>query len=183
MCEIKDEQLVNDYKATGETCHFDQLVHRHISKVRAMIYHMVLNDADADELTQEVFLKAYNGISKFRGRSAFSSWLYRITMNTVNSFLRKKIRSPLFYCADLPEMSDRSPTPSERFKDDEFNLQVEKVLASLSPVLRSAITLTAIHGMKVKDAAKADGCLVSTMYWRVHKAREFLKQRLDIKYE
>ena len=78
MVEIRDEQLVGDFLKTGEMRHFNELVGRHIRRVRAMIYPMVLNDADADELTQDVFLRVTDNISRFEGRAQFSTWLYRI---------------------------------------------------------------------------------------------------------
>jgi len=75
MDSVTDEHLLGKYAESGELRYFDLLVRRHIGKVRAMIYPMVLNDADADELTQEVFLRVVGSIQGFKGQSAFSTWL------------------------------------------------------------------------------------------------------------
>ena len=179
MDEIRDEQLVDYFRESGEIRHFNELVIRHIGKVRAMIYPMVLNNADADELTQEVFLRVVKGISEFRGKSRFSSWLYRITINTVYSFLRKRSNRPAEHYAEPPEQPNDSSDPADTLMSGETDAGITNALASLSPILRSAITLTALHGMSVREAARAEDCLTATMYWRVHEARRILKKKLD----
>ena len=88
MGVISDEELVDDFQQTGEMRNLDELVHRHIGKVKAMIYPMVLNQADADEITQDVFIRMANGVTGFQNKAMFSTWLYRIAMNTTHSFLR-----------------------------------------------------------------------------------------------
>jgi hypothetical protein len=71
MIILADEQLVKQYVESGEMRHFDELVNRYVRKVRAMIYPIVLHDADADGLTQEVFLRVSNGLSRFRGEGSY----------------------------------------------------------------------------------------------------------------
>ncbi len=180
MGEMSDDNLIALFAETGELRHFDMLVRRHIGKTRAMIYPMVLNDADADELTQDVFLRAMKGISRFRRKASFSTWLYRIAMNTTHTFLSRRARNPVEHREEPPDMPDgASMSPVATIMADEADRQVTAALAALSPSLRSAITLTAIHGMSVTEAATADGCLAATMYWRVHQARKILKNKLE----
>jgi RNA polymerase sigma-70 factor (ECF subfamily) len=143
-----------------------------------MIYPMVLNDADADELTQEVFMKVIRNISRFKGNAKFSTWLYKITMNTVRSFFRSKGRNPVEHHEEPPEVHDYSNDPVEYATACEMSVRVEKALAGLSPILRSAIVLTSLNGLSVREAAKAEGCIAATMYWRVHEARRILKSDL-----
>lgn len=178
MEEVTDQQLLEKFADTGAMCHFNELVGRHMGKVRAMIYAMVLNNADADDLTQEVFLKAVNGISGFRAKSQFATWVYRIAMNTTHSFLRRKRRNPVDQCEQLPDHADGRPDPERALIALELDREISRVLASLSPGLRSAIVLTAIQGMSVGEAAHAAGCLTATMYWRVHQARKILGEKL-----
>ena len=180
MAEIKDEQLVESFTESGEIRHFDELVSRHIGKVRAMIYPIVLNDADADDLTQEVFLRVVNNISRFRNRARFSTWLHRIALNTTYSFLKKRKRSPMDQREDLAEHPCNTTAPDRSLIAEETDSQVTEALASLSPSLRAAITLTAIHGMSTKEAAQTSDCLRATMYWRVHEARRILKTKLNL---
>ena len=179
MCVASDENLLDRFKETGEISHFDELVGRHIGRVRSMIYPMVLNDADADELTQEVFFRVVNAIDKFRGKARFSTWLYKITLNTTNSFLRKNSRYSFVSDTEIPELLDSENEPKDVLVRKEKGIEVGRAMSALSPKLRSAITLTGINGMSVKEAAKASGCLMSTMYWRVHEARRILKNTLS----
>lgn len=179
MDNIVDEQLVDRYAESGELRYFDALTRRHLGKVRAMIYPMVLNDADADELTQEVFLQVVGNIHGFKGRSAFSTWLYRIAMNTTHNFLKRRTRNPVEHRETPPDSpGGKSWSPTETIMGKESDARVTKALESLSPPLRAAIVLTAIQGLSLKDAAKAEHCLMATMYWRVHQARKLLRNRL-----
>ena len=178
MDEISNEQLVDSFRQTGEMRHLDELIHRHMPKVRAMIYAMVPNHADADEITQEVFIRMANGITGFQKRAIFSTWLYRIAMNTTHSFLRCRSRDPAAVNADPPDQPDRAAGPDRALMANETGAEIERALADLSPSLRSAITLTAIQGLGVKEAARIEGCLAATMYWRVHEARKQLQKRL-----
>jgi RNA polymerase sigma-70 factor (ECF subfamily) len=180
MNGVGDEQLVDLFVNSGEMRHFNELVCRHISKVRSMIYPIVLNNADADDLTQEVFVRVARSISGFRKRAGFSTWLHRIAMNTTYSFLRKKSRNPVDNNIEAAEQADNSSDPSGAMMTKETDSQISRALACLSASLRSAITLTAIHGMNVKEAAAAEGCLAATMYWRVHEARKRLRGKLVV---
>ena len=179
MDSVTDEHLLGKYAESGELRYFDLLVRRHIGKVRAMIYPMVLNDADADELTQEVFLRVVGSIQGFKGQSAFSTWLYRIAMNTTHNFLKRRTRNPVEHRENPPDSpGGKSWSPTETIMGMESDARVTKALESLSPPLRAAIVLTAIQGMSLKEAAKAEQCLMATLYWRVHQARKLLREQL-----
>ena len=174
-----DEELAADYRASGDVRCVDTLVRRHIASVRAMIYPMVLNDADADDLTQQVFLRAAGGLGRFRGQALFSTWLYRIAVNTTRSFLSRNHRQPVTSPDDLAEIAYAAAAgPREAAMATEDGVEIAAALASLSPSLRTALTLTAIQGMSVRDAAALDGCLAATMYWRVHEARRLMRKKL-----
>ena len=88
-----DEELVASYLAGLGDTHLSELVDRHLGRVRSTVYAMVLDPAAADDLTQEVFCRAIGGLGSFGGRARFSTWLYRITMNTVRGFLARRRRS------------------------------------------------------------------------------------------
>jgi RNA polymerase sigma-70 factor (ECF subfamily) len=184
MENVVDEQLVRQYVQSGELRHFDTLVRRHIAKVRAMIYPMVLNDADADELTQEVFCRVIGGIHGFDHRAAFATWLHRITMNTTCTFLKRRSRNPVEHRDRPPDPpAARHSHPDERLMSQEDDAQLTAALADLSPSLRAAIVLTTIQGMTVREVAQAEGCLAATLYWRLHQARKQLRVSLSPKGE
>jgi RNA polymerase sigma-70 factor, ECF subfamily len=174
-----DEELIAEYRQSGDTGCLDELVVRHTGKVRAMIYTMVLNEADADDLTQEVFLRAVRHIGSFRREARFSTWLYRIAVNTTRSHLKRR-RSPLDgFNGDQPESAGPlALEPDNAIMNGELDGEISRALAGLPPDLRAAITLTVIQGMDVREAASVAGCLRATMYWRVHEARKRLKRRL-----
>ncbi len=176
-----DEDLVAAWRDSGEPEILDELICRHVGEVRAMIYPMVLNDADADDLTQEVFVRALRGIAGFRGHAQFSTWLYRIAMNTARSFLAQRGRVQPSSPELLAQQADqRTTAPDESAIAGELDSQIEAAINTLSPGLRSAIVLTTLQGFGVREAAQIESCTTATMYWRIHKARTILKRRLAV---
>jgi RNA polymerase sigma-70 factor (ECF subfamily) len=174
-----DEQLVAAYRDSGQAEALEELVGRYVGRIRGFAYQMVLDPAAADDLTQEVFLRVLRGLSTFTGRSKFSTWLYRLAMNTARSFLAKRNRSPLSFHSDLPETTQtRYPQPERAAAESELETTVEAALGDLSPKLRGAIVLTSLQNLEAKEAARIEGCTTATMYWRIHEARRQLKKRL-----
>jgi RNA polymerase sigma-70 factor (ECF subfamily) len=173
-----DEELVAAFRNEGEARVLDLLIRRHVGKVQAMIHQMVLNATDADDLTQEVFIRAIRGLASFGGRARFSTWLHTIAVNTARTFLRRQSRG-LAAAQSLADRPDpQCPTPEERASARELDDGITAALASLSPTLRSAIVLTILQGFEPREAARIEGCAVATLYWRVHKARKLLKAQL-----
>lgn len=178
MDEQSDEALVDAYRESGDPVTLDLLLTRHVGKVRNLIYPMVLNDADADDLTQEVMVKVFRSIGEFRKSAQFTSWLYRIAMNTTYSHLKRRQRNPVESHGDLPEDWHKTVESRSRLEQDEENTKVSEAMARLSAPLRMAVTLVCINQMTVADAARTAGCLAATMYWRVHEARRILRRQL-----
>ena len=175
-----DKELIAVYRTSGRKEALDELLRRHIGSVRAMVFQMVLDHSLADDLTQEVFLRAFRGLAGFRGKSQFSTWLYRVAMNTTRSFLARSGRSPVEFHAEVPERSaEESTRPERAMMQAELASEVETALAELSPKLRAAIVLTGIQHLSTSEAARIEGSTAATMYWRVHEARKFLKRRLE----
>lgn len=181
MSDLTDEQLIWEFSATGDLGCFDTLASRYIGKIRAMIYPIVLNHVETDDLTQETLLRTVKHISKFNGRSRFSTWIYRIAMNTTFTYLRKK-RTNLTVDGDNSDeyfKKQANVSNHDPVQYQEMDQAIKRALSGLSPALRAAITLTAIHGMAPKEAAAAIGCLPATLYRRVHDARRILKTELS----
>jgi RNA polymerase sigma-70 factor (ECF subfamily) len=174
-----DEQLVASYRESGQAEALDELVGRYIGRIRGVAYQMVLDPSAADDLTQEVFLRVVRGLSTFNGRAKFSTWLYRLAMNTTHSFLAGRGRSPVGFHAELPETAQtRHPQPESAAMEAELQTAIEAALGELSPKLRGAVVLTALQRLDVREAARIEGCTTATMYWRIHEARRQLKKRL-----
>jgi len=174
-----DEQLVVSYRESGQVEALEELVDRHLRKTRTMLCQMVLDPSLADDLAQEVFLRVIRGLSNFDGRAKFSTWLYRVAMNTARSFLAGRRRSPVDFCPDLPERAQtRNPQPECAAMEAELKSAIEDAMGELSPRLRGAVVLTSFQGFGIKEAARIEGCATATMYWRIHEARRKLKKRL-----
>jgi RNA polymerase sigma-70 factor (ECF subfamily) len=175
---MTDRELILEYQESGASQHFEALLARHIGKVRGMIYATVLDHHDTDDLAQEVFLRVARHLHKFDGRAAFSTWLHRITMNAVYDFLRRRQRSPIEHWETLPDPGTSHGAPDAAARGSEDTAHIHAAMQALPPTLRTAITLTSIHGMRPGEAAKAVNCLPATMYWRLHEARRRLKSAL-----
>jgi RNA polymerase sigma-70 factor (ECF subfamily) len=178
-CERSDEELVDSFRRTGQTRDLDVLLGRYVGRLRRTIYAMVLNASDADDLTQEVFLRAIRGLPQFSGQSRFSTWLHRVALNTTRRFLRRRAGSPVVPAAVLPDPAGpASDQPEREAMQAEMNQQITAALAELSPPLRAAVALTVLEGISAQEAARIEDCSRATMYWRVHRARKILTQRL-----
>jgi RNA polymerase sigma-70 factor (ECF subfamily) len=144
------------------------------------VYQMLGDADDADDVTQEVFVRAWRGIHRFEGRSSFSTWLYRIAANTARSFLRRR---SLRAHSSLDEVHEpAAPSfrqPDRKAVQAEMGTQIEQALDALSPSLRAALVLTVMQGFSVRDAARIECCATATIHWRVHRARRLLKHHLS----
>lgn len=178
LAGVTDEELVQRFQE--ETCSesLSELVGRHLSRVRSLAFSMILNDATADDVAQEVFCRAIRGLPNFRRDAQFSTWLYRITWNVIQDALQRSKRT----VSDANEVWLRQLTddnvPSDDLVRHETQQQVTAALAQLSPTLRAAMVLTSLQGLSGEEAATLEGCTVGTMYWRIHEARKQLQARL-----
>jgi len=162
----------------GDRTALEELVRRHLPRVRSMAFHMLLDHAAADDITQEVLLRTVRGLAQFRGQSRFSTWLYRITWNTIQN-QRGRIVPVTGGDIDWPEPVVRECDQPERvILQQELDERIQQGLAALSPRLRGALVLTVLEQLRPEEAAELEGCSIDTLHWRVHEARRQLKQRL-----
>lgn len=177
--ETTDEELVKQFQASRDTEGLEVLFERHMTRIRQLIFPIVLNAGDADDLVQEVFIRAARNLHTFRGDARFSTWLNRIAINTSLTFLRGQRRGPTFAATDELETQPAAhASPHDAAAHGELDTAIQSALTRLPPDLRAAITLTAIHGLKPAEAAASAGCLTATLYWRVHQARKLLRDDL-----
>ena len=175
--DLADEQLVARSQASGCAESLDELLRRHLRKVRSLVFSMVLNHSRADDLTQEVFLRAIRGLKGFRAEAKFSTWLFRIAWNVLQD--ERSQRETAFDDAKpLGALASSSDSPDRVALQRELDQQIEAGLAGLSPKLRAAIVLTSLQQLSAEEAAKLEGCSTATMYWRIHEARRQLQARL-----
>lgn len=179
VSQLRDQQLIDLFRQSGRAEYLETLLKRHLRPIRRTVYQMLLDRAAADDVTQDIFLRVMRGIDRFDGRSQFSTWLYRITMNAVSSYLKKRGRTREQFHDELPEglvLSTAAPEGGVMLA--ELVTEVETAMARLSPTLRAAIVLVCLQGHSPAAAAEIEGCSRDTMYSRVHEARRRLKQLL-----
>jgi len=176
--EDSDKQLIARYQASKSTADLDELFDRHLGMVRNVAYRIVLCNTTADDIAQEVFIKVIRKLHTFRGQASFSTWLYRITVNTVKEHLRKQ--SAVKKLLENPQATKDRPSeqPDQAVMHRETIVEVEQALVQLSLKLRTAIVLTAMEQCSPQEAAAIEGCSTATMHWRIHQARKQLKQLL-----
>jgi len=186
--EIDDSDLVKQAQA-GNYSSFDTLVTRHRGKVYAMIVNMVKNDADAWDLAQDSFIKAWKALPKFENRSKFSTWLFRISHNVVYDWMRKKkIRSEGELDDELLDRNridmtastapKQSLRPDEALASNELRLEIEAALNKLSPEHKETIVLREVQGMDYKEIAEIMECSLGTVMSRLFYARKKLQTLL-----
>ena len=174
-----DQHLIDQFRATGQIDLLEEVLQRQLRPIRDMVFQMVLNHDAADDVTQDIFLRVVRGIDRFEGRSEFSTWLFRIAMNTVHSYLKNRGLSRVEFCNELPAESTVSRlAPDGPVLQAELSSEIQAALARLSPQLRAAIVLVCLQGHTAAEAANIEDCSTDTMYWRVHEARRQLKELL-----
>ena len=171
-----DHEIIRRYQRSRDPSDLNELVDRHLERVRRLVFEMVLDDTVADDCTQEVFLRVVRGLNSFRGNAQFSTWLYRVTMNTVYSYLKRQ--RPVAPLEETSEPRSSGAAPDEASMQSELVGEIEAAVRDLSPKLRAAIVLTSLHHKSPQEAAQIEGCTAGTMYWRIHEARKQLKHTL-----
>ncbi len=180
-----DEELVARVQR-GDKRAFDLLVLKYQHRIVKLVSRYVRNPADALDVTQEAFIKAYRALGNFRGESAFYTWLYRIAINTAKNHLSALGRRPKeadVYGADgepisLDELQSDGDTPEKSLLVDEIKQTILKTMAALPEDLRTAITLREIEGLSYEEIADAMDCPIGTVRSRIFRAREALDAQL-----
>ena len=180
-----DQQLVERVQA-GDKAAFDMLVRKYQHRVLKLVSRFVSDAAEAEDVAQEAFLKAYRALASFRGDSAFYTWLYRIAINTAKNALVSNRRRPVDFDLDLqdPEQYDRharlkeGDTPEGVLLTEEIRSVVEKAMEQLPEDLRTAIVLRELEGLSYEEIAEAMDCPVGTVRSRIFRAREAIDKKL-----
>ena len=178
---MNDEQLIR-LSLEGDQGAFGVLVTKYKVKVFNLAYSLTHNRETADDLTQEVFLKAYMSLSSFKFKSGFGTWLYRITVNHAHDFLRKekKVKTVPFLDERKNEQTETDPL-DRRVQADiarERQLLVRRTLRSLPEKHRTILTLRDIQGISYEEIAKILRIAPGTVDSRLHRARKLLHTRM-----
>jgi len=181
-----DDQILVERAQNGDKRAFDLLVLKYQHKIAKLIMRYVRDPAEALDVSQEAFIKTYRALPKFRGDSAFYTWLYRIAINTAKNHLVAMKRRPVDFEVDLqdPDSYDinarlqDNDTPERIAQREELRETVEDAIGALPDELREAIILREIEGLSYEEIARAMDCPVGTVRSRIFRAREAIDGRI-----
>ena len=167
----------------GDSAAFDELVRTYRPRVYALALHLTGQASDADDITQDAFLKAYHKLPEFEGRSEFFTWIYRITLHRALNAKRDKNRRrtvPLDDPRLLAAVAVDSEGDPERAAQlrDRYRALLE-AFDQLSPLLQTTVVLTTLQGLNYKEAAVVLETTEGTIAWRIHESRRKMRGYLD----
>ena len=159
----------------GDTAAFEQLYRDNVGRVYALCLRLSGDSVKAQELTQDVFVRAWEKLGGFQGKSAFSTWLHRLAVNVVLGDRRSEgVRVHRVYSTDEPEKFDmpaRSPDPGTA-------MDLERAIAQLPPGARAVFVLHDVEGYRHEEIATMQGTAVGTCKAQLHRARKLLREAL-----
>lgn len=180
-----DLKLVEKVK-NGDKKAFDLLVLKYQQKVANIISRYIHDSSEVFDVSQEAFIKAYRALPKFRGDSAFYTWLYRIAINTAKNHLAAKGRRPPADDVEAvtAEQMDSGArlkefdTPEHLLLQDEIARTIRDALTELPDDLRTAISLRELEGLSYEEIAQAMDCPIGTVRSRIFRARDAIDKKL-----
>ena len=186
--EYEDVDLVKASQ-DGMLAAFDELIQRYQQRVYATVYHMTSSHEDADDLTQESFIKAYKALKRFKGESSFYTWIYRIAVNRTINFLKQRKRKS--YHMSLNDMDMQvekhadllmfisDNTPRRDLRLNELQEKMNEAMQKLSQTHRLTVTLHDVQGMSHEEIGKIMDCNTGTVRSRLFYARQQLQALLS----
>ena len=186
VSEAKVDQLLVERVQKGDTRAFDLLIQKYQHRIVSLVTRYVSDTSEAQDVAQEAFIKAYRAIVRFRGDSAFYTWLYRIAINTAKNWIVAKNRRPPMSDIDASDaeqydmdsrLKERSTPENELFRE-EIERTVYDTIAGLPDDLRTAIMLRELDGMSYEEIATTMECPIGTVRSRIFRAREAIDEKL-----
>lgn len=171
---------------------FDELVHRYHKQAYNVAYRMTGNNADAEDLTQDTFLKAYRFFGNYRRDMPFDNWLYRIMSNIFVDWLRRKPKAHI-RSLDEPvrleegettlDIPDNSDGPEALALSGELDAEMQNVLSTIPKDFRLTVILSDIEGLSYEEISEVMGCSIGTVRSRLHRGRKLLREKLKPYFE
>jgi RNA polymerase sigma-70 factor, ECF subfamily len=167
---------------------YDDLIRRYQERIYATIYHMTSNHEDANDLTQETFIKAYRALKSFKGDSSFYTWVYRIAVNKTINFLKQRKNRYHMSLNDLDFNAENDPdlvalvsdkTPRRDLNLAELQEKLNAGMQKLSEAHRTVVTLHDVQGLSHDEIAEIMNCNVGTVRSRLFYARQQLQATLS----
>ena len=189
VCRIEelDDKVLVKKAQNKDTAAFDELVRRYQERIYSTLYHMTSNHEDANDLTQEAFVKAYKAIDSFKGDSSFYTWVYRIAVNKTLNFLKQRGNRQTMSLNDLDVNVENDPdlvslisenTPRRALNLVELQEKLNAAMLKLSDTHRLVVTLHDVQGLPHEEIAKIMNCNAGTVRSRLFYARQQLQALL-----
>jgi RNA polymerase sigma-70 factor, ECF subfamily len=168
----------------GDRAAFEELVRRHADRLYAVIVRFVADGAEAEEVTQEAFLRAWRNIDRFEGRSRFFTWLYRIGINEAKRRAARRPPAKLVSLDDepIPEAPDWSEAPEARARQKDLRRVLEDAIRALPVDYRAPLILRDVEGLSTQEAAEVMDLGEAAFKSRLHRARLAVRRALDEYY-
>jgi RNA polymerase sigma-70 factor (ECF subfamily) len=187
MSEAQVDQLLVERVQKGDKSAFDLLIAKYQHRIISLVARYVSDQSEAQDVAQEAFIKAYRAIDRFRGDSAFYTWLYRIAINTAKNWLVARKRRPPATDIDavdaeqydLESRLKEQGTPENELMREEIKRTVFDTISELPDDLRTAIMLREMEGMSYEDIAITMDCPIGTVRSRIFRAREAIDEKLE----
>jgi RNA polymerase sigma-70 factor (ECF subfamily) len=184
--ELRDESRMIASILGGETQLFHELIRPYERRVYAMALSFLRNEADAEDVAQEAFLKAFRNLASFRGDAKLGTWLVSITLNEARSRIRRRDAIKIESLDEPDEEGKTSPAllrdwreiPSEALERKEVRSLLHKAITALPLIYREVFQLRDIEQLSVQEAAQALGITTSSVKVRLHRARMMLQKTL-----
>ena len=186
MGERSIDQTLVEQVQRGDKQAFDVLVLKYQNKIIQLVNRYVRDSDEARDVAQEAFIKAYRAIGRFRGESAFYTWLYRIAINTTKNYLVASGRRPPRSDIDAQDAEQYEgasglkeyATPERLLQKDEIQSAIAEAIDDLPDDLRTAITLRELEGLSYEEIAQTMDCPIGTVRSRIFRARDAIDKRL-----
>ena len=184
--KVQNDALIVRQIQEGNSNAYNILVIKYQHKIRDVAFRFTNNQADASDIAQEAFIKAYRAIGSFRGDCSFYTWLYRITVNTAKSFLESNskhrysldVDAPDFESQDTQGVLTSQESPDRLIESDELKKVIFKALNELPSDLKQAIMLREIDGMSYEEIASIMKTPIGTVRSRIFRARQFIEEQM-----
>ncbi|MBX7144098.1 MAG: sigma-70 family RNA polymerase sigma factor [Oligoflexia bacterium] len=185
-----DAELVKEFRA-GNTASFEELISRYASKAFSLSLRLTKNQEDAEEVLQDVFVTVFRKIDSFQGKSSFSSWLYRITVNSAFMKLRKRKQDRSVPIEELPSQLQKSLTTPANLHHEteivtlrhELGAALEDAIRKLPDEYRPVFVLRDVDGLTSREVGKILNLTIPAVKSRLHRSRLMLRRKLKRLFE
>lgn len=194
--EVALDRLLIDRFKGGDPSAFEEMVSRYWDRIYAMVNQLLRNPQDAEEVTQDAFIRAHRGLSGFRGESAFSTWLYQIATNLARNrywyWWRRRRDQTVSFDQPVGEQNDLTlaeifpaelETPEDATVTHEFVNRVSECMEKLSPRHREILVLRNVQNLSYEEISEILGISLGTVKSRIARARESLREKMGVEFQ